>query len=137
MKTKFGRLISVLVVVSFLSFIILSCSSDDDNPDVSSECIFKPTDFNLTITGEDQNSNNYRVDYELENLKDIPYERNSENCHYYIRFKIRATDGAEYQGSIYVFEMTANGFAAGFKYIDHPSGKIMDPSTLTHEIYAD
>ncbi|RQO30412.1 hypothetical protein DBR32_12655 [Taibaiella sp. KBW10] len=130
------QILNILLLCLLSSVFLLSCDKSGNEPgggDPVSK--FKPSDFKLTILKKEAGQVSYRIEFEVTNLKNEAYGDQHEDGNYYIRFKVKTTDGAEYQSQASVKDISANGSSSDFSTIDFPNGKTVNESTLNYEFY--
>lgn len=137
---NFKNLVAGLLLLATAPTMFTACSKGDDNPSPGEppnpgEVVFKTTDFEVNIYDKEINKSFYYVKYEVKNKKNTPYIRNDENGKYSIRFKVKTTDGSEYQNKETFRDMGANGSFSTGNSIFHPDNKTVNESTLTYEVY--
>lgn len=137
MKTVFKVRNLFVVLALAMTSLISGCTKDGSvDPDPSNPSLnFQPSDFKITILEKVAYTEYYRIEFEATNLKNEAYGDQSEDGSYYVRFKVKTTDGAEYQSQAAVNDMSARGSSTNACSIDFPSGKTVNESTLNYEIY--
>lgn len=118
------------------SMVLFSCSKSDDNGDIDNPNLFKKSDFEIIINSKEVDERYYEVRYEVKNKRDVPFDP-TVNGYYEIRFKIKTTDGSEYQSEDIISSISANGSLATNVVINYPEGKTINESSFSYEIFLD